>query len=127
MPADFAADLAPRRAAAGLSLAHLAKRAHLHRGYATNVEHGHRWPTETVARALDSALDAGGELLATWEAANRTPRRQTRSADEHSVELLELAARAEASDVSATTLDLLDSRVDTMARLYARATRRTAA
>lgn len=118
--ADFAAELARRRAAAGLSLADLAKRAHLHRGYAGNVEHGHRWPTETVARALDSALDADGELLATWEAANRAARTQTRSADEDLVELLELAARAEASDVSPTTLDLLESRVDTMARAYTR-------
>ena len=119
-PADFAAELARRRAAAGLSLADLAKRAHLHRGYAGNVEHGHRWPTETVARALDSALDADGELLATWEAANRAAHTQTRSADEDLVELLELAARAEASDVSPATLDLLDSRVDTMARAYTR-------
>jgi transcriptional regulator with XRE-family HTH domain len=118
--ADFAAELARRRAAAGLSLADLAKRAHLHRGYAGNVEHGHRWPTETVARALDSALDAGGELLDTWKAANRAARTQTRSGDQGLVELLELAARAEASDVSLTTLDLLDCRVDTMARTCTR-------
>jgi transcriptional regulator with XRE-family HTH domain len=118
--ADFAADLARRRAAAGLSLADLARRAHLHRGYAGNVEHGHRWPTETVARALDSALDADGELLATWEAANHAPRTHTRNADEYPIELLELATRAEASDVSPTTLDLLDSRVDAIARAYTR-------
>lgn len=68
--ADFAAELAHRRADAGLSLAAL---ANLHRGYAGNIEHGHRWPTETVARALDTALDADGALLATWEAADRAP------------------------------------------------------
>jgi transcriptional regulator with XRE-family HTH domain len=118
--AQFTAELARRRAAAGLSLADLAKRAHLHRGYAGNVEHGKRWPTETVARALDAALDADGELLATWEAANRAPRTQSPSTDGHSVELLELAARAEASDVSPATLHLLDSRVDTIARAYTR-------
>ncbi|MGH3673202.1 MAG: helix-turn-helix domain-containing protein, partial [Pseudonocardiaceae bacterium] len=46
---EFAAELARRRADAGLSLADLASRAHLHRGYAGNIEHGKRWPTETVA------------------------------------------------------------------------------
>ena len=120
--ADFAAELARRRADADLSLADLANRAHLHRGYAGNIEHGHRWPTETVARALDAALDADGALLATWEAADRVPHvRGTRDDNEQPTELLELAARAQASDVGATTLDLLDLSVDGMARAYTRA------
>ncbi len=117
--AEFAAELARRRADAGLSLADLAKRAHLHRGYAGNVEHGKRWPTETVARALDAALDADGALLATWDAANRVPHVRTTNG-QPPTELLELAARAQASDLSRTTLDLLDARVDTMARAYTR-------
>jgi transcriptional regulator with XRE-family HTH domain len=116
--ADFAAELARRRADAGLSLADLAARAHLHRGYAGNVEHGKRWPTETVARALDDALHADGELLVTWTAADRLPR--VRDTNGQPTELLELAARARASDVSPTTLDLLDTSVDQMARAYTR-------
>jgi hypothetical protein len=36
-------------------------------GYAHHVAHDHRWPTETVARALDAALDADGALLTAWE------------------------------------------------------------
>jgi transcriptional regulator with XRE-family HTH domain len=120
--ADFAAELAHRRADAGLSLADLANRAHLHRGYAGNIEHGHRWPTETVARALDTALDADEALLATWEAADRAPHiRGTCDDNGQPTELLELAARAQASDVGATTLDLLDLSVDKMARVYTRA------
>lgn len=58
-------------------------------------------------------------LLATWDAANRVPR--TCHTDGQSTELLDLAARAEASDVSSTTLDLLDLRVDELARAYTRA------
>ncbi|HET9118755.1 MAG TPA: helix-turn-helix transcriptional regulator, partial [Pseudonocardiaceae bacterium] len=116
--AGFAADLARRRADAGLSLADLAARAHAHRGYLSNVEHGRRWPTETVARALDAALDAHGAVVAAWEAADRVPHVQVTNGQP--TELLELAARAQASDVSRTTLDLLDARVDTMARAYTR-------
>ncbi|MGH3774521.1 MAG: helix-turn-helix domain-containing protein [Pseudonocardiaceae bacterium] len=65
--ADFAAKLARRRARAGLSLADLAAEAHSHRGYLSNVEHGHRWPSRSVALVLDTALHADGELAALWE------------------------------------------------------------
>lgn len=116
--AEFAAELARRRADAGLSLANVADRAHINRGYLHNVEHSRRWPTEAVARALDTALDAGGTLLATWQAADQVPR--ARIDDGQPTELLELAARAQASDVSQTTLELLDTSVDTLARSYTR-------
>ncbi len=120
--ADFAAELACRRADAGLSLADLAVRSHVHRGYAHHVEHGRRWPTEIVAHSLDTALGADGALLATWEAANRLPHeRATSNGNAQPTELLELAARAEASDVSPTTLDLMDLSVDELARAYTRA------
>lgn len=66
--ADFAAELARRRAEAGMSLADVAVRAHVHRAYVHNVEHGRRWPSEAVARALDTALGADGALLTTWAA-----------------------------------------------------------
>jgi transcriptional regulator with XRE-family HTH domain len=69
-PAGFAAELARRRADAGLSLADLAARAHVHRGYLHRIERGERWPSGAVARAVDAALAAEGALLATWEAAD---------------------------------------------------------
>lgn len=115
---DFAAELARRRAAAGLSLADLAVQVHVHRGYLHNIEHARRWPTETVARALDAALDANGALLATWDTADRLPRIPVTNGQP--IEVLELAARAQASDVSSTTLELLDTRIDEMARAYTR-------
>lgn len=116
--ADFAAELARRRADAGFSLADLANRAHVHRGYLNRLERGERWPSSTVVRAVDAALAADGALLATWEAADRAPR--ALAIDGQPTELLELAGRAEASDVGAATLDLLDRSVDGSARSYTR-------
>lgn len=70
--AGFAAELARRRAEAGLSLADVAAAAHVARGYVHHIEHGHRWPSPAVARALDTALGAGGALAATWAVADAT-------------------------------------------------------
>lgn len=64
----FAAGLRRRRAEAGASLADVAAAAHVARGYVHHVEHGRRWPTAGVARALDAALVAGGGLLDLWVA-----------------------------------------------------------
>ncbi|HZA17115.1 MAG TPA: helix-turn-helix transcriptional regulator [Pseudonocardiaceae bacterium] len=114
----FAVQLARRRTIARMSLANLARQAHGHRGYLHNIEQGRRWPSEAVTRALDSALDADGTLLAAWEVVNRV---RVTSTDGRPTELLELAARARASDVTSTTLDLLDTSIDTMARAYTRA------
>lgn len=120
--ANFAAELARRRAEAGLSLADLAARAHVHRGYVHRMERGQRWPSCTVVRAVDVALAADGALLATWEAANLVPQLRGINGDAgQPSELLELAARAEASDVGPTTLDLMDLAVDELARAYTRA------
>jgi len=63
---EFAADLARRRAAAGLSLAQVAAAAHIHRGYLHRVEAGRQWPTRPVARLLDDAFRARGVLLGAW-------------------------------------------------------------
>jgi transcriptional regulator with XRE-family HTH domain/tetratricopeptide (TPR) repeat protein len=63
---QFAAHLRWLRDRAGLSLGELAGRAHVNRGYVGHIEHGQRWPSRSVATALDDALDARGELLAVW-------------------------------------------------------------
>ncbi|MGH4002726.1 MAG: helix-turn-helix domain-containing protein [Pseudonocardiaceae bacterium] len=65
---QFAAQLRRLRDRAGVSLGQLAGRAHVNRGYLGHIEHGQRWPSRSVATALDDALDARGELLATWTA-----------------------------------------------------------
>jgi len=117
--ADFAAELARRRADADLSLADLANGAHVHRAYLHRLERGERWPSRTVVRAVDTALGANGALLATWEAADLVPR--VWGDNGQPTELLELAARAQASDVRPATLDLVDLSVEELARAYTRA------
>ncbi|MGH3548957.1 MAG: helix-turn-helix domain-containing protein, partial [Pseudonocardiaceae bacterium] len=62
----FAAELRRLRDRAGLSLGEVAGRAHVNRGYVGHIEHGQRWPSRSVAMALDDALDARGALLAVW-------------------------------------------------------------
>ena len=67
-------------------------------------------------------MGADGALLATWESANQVPHvRGTSGDDGQPTELLELAARAETSDVGLTTLDLMDLSVEELARAYTRA------
>lgn len=63
---QFAAELRRSRDRAGLSLGDLAGLAHVNRGYVGHIEHGQRWPSRSVATALDDALDARGALLAVW-------------------------------------------------------------
>lgn len=65
--ASFAAKLVTLRSRAGLSLAELGAAAHVARGYVHHVEHGRRWPSAGVVKALDAALDADGVLLVAWE------------------------------------------------------------
>src|SRR5581483_8169747 len=67
----FATELRRLRAHVGLSLGELAAQAHVNRGYVSHIEHGRRWPSRSVAAALDDALDARGVLLAAWTAGDR--------------------------------------------------------
>ncbi len=64
----FATELRRLRDHAGISLQELAGRAHVNRGYVGHIEHCQRWPSRSVAIALDDALDARGVLLAAWTA-----------------------------------------------------------
>lgn len=73
----FAAELARRRAEAGLSLAEVATAAHVARGYVHHIEHGHRRPSRTVARALDAAVGADGALVAIWQGTEHPTRRRS--------------------------------------------------
>jgi transcriptional regulator with XRE-family HTH domain len=79
----FAAELARRRSAAGLSLGRLAESTHVNWSYLYRVETGERWPTEPVARLLDDALHAGRSLLRLWEIGEAA--RQEASSDARSV------------------------------------------
>jgi transcriptional regulator with XRE-family HTH domain len=106
--ASFAEQLAALRDQAGLSLAEVAAAAHVARGYIHHIEHGHRWPTQRVAEALDNALDAGGALLAAWEVADALPRAVAVPADPEDRERVALTARHPRRVDAATVSALAD-------------------
>lgn len=127
----FAEQLATLRLRAGLSLAGVAAAAHVARGYVHHLEHGRRWPSQSVAEALDTALGANGALLEMWQAAERTgsPDRVTLSApatpeDVEAVlvsaadESARLLAWAEASNLGDLTVEQMHSELRWMTSNY---------
>lgn len=118
--ATFAAEVRRRRGHRRQSLADVASLAYIDRTHLSHVEHGRRWPSRAVAVAVDTALDAGGALVALWDAIpSETAPLPVDGADDAA--FADLAALAEATDVTPTALDTIDVTVDALARDYARA------
>lgn len=89
----------------GLSLNALAGVVHFSKGYLSNIERGHKRPTEDIARACDQALDARGDLITAAhldEAAGR---------DSSPWQTAELLRKVQASDTAPGTLDTLQATV----------------
>jgi hypothetical protein len=63
----FGAEVRRFRTAAGMSLTELAHRAHYSKGYLSKIENGEKPSTPELARMVDAALKAGGELAALLE------------------------------------------------------------
>jgi transcriptional regulator with XRE-family HTH domain len=61
---SFGALMRQLRLAAGMSMSKLAGRINYSKGYLSKIENGLKPPNPTVARLCDSALDAGGALIA---------------------------------------------------------------
>lgn len=129
----FAEQLAALRLRAGLSLAGVAAAAHVARGYVHHLEHGRRWPSHSVAEALDTALGANGVLLEMWQAADRAgqPDRvavppATSTEDVQAVlvsaadESARLLAWAEASNIGELTVEQMHSEIRWMTSNYLR-------
>ncbi len=95
--ASFAAKLATLRSRAGLSLAELGAAAYVVRGYVHHLEHGRRWPSVDVVKALDAALDADGALLAAWELGVK-PRRSVQRRDDITGILIPVTATTASTD-----------------------------
>ena len=57
----FAAELRRLRACTGLSLAELARAAHVNRGYVGHVEHGQRWPSRSDTQPALPSVGTPGE------------------------------------------------------------------
>lgn len=106
----FAAHLRALRDQRGLSVRALAGKVRYGKSHIHDLATGRRQPTPDIARRLDDALGAGGELVALANGAAGA------AGDE--VEALELARRVTASDVSAETLDQLERVFDDLATAY---------
>lgn len=118
----FAAELSRRRDDAGLSLADLARVAHVSRGHIGHLEHAQRWPSRVVVAALDDALGARGALSDAWSAGDAQPAPRFPAVDTAEFEAMELARRVSATDLGGDTLDRLEAAVDDLATAYPVAT-----
>jgi hypothetical protein len=90
----------------------LAAVAHCGKSYVHDLETGRRRPNEAIARGLDDALVAGGQMVARL-------RQAVVDADAPENEAVEPARRVAASDVGAETLNRLEHGADTLAMAYA--------
>jgi transcriptional regulator with XRE-family HTH domain len=95
----------------GISLHEAARLTHYDVSYLSKVVNGHKPGSRGLAAALDKVLNADGRLAAL---VNGHDRRGGIS----DIELIELARRAETSDVGSNTLGLLTAAVDRMCRDY---------
>lgn len=104
---DFGDELARLMAMRGIGVRELARQVHYNAGHISNLKNGRARPSAELARDLDQALGAAGGLVAIG------PRP---GADDTG--LVELARRAEASDLGGGTLELLQEAADRLCREY---------
>jgi transcriptional regulator with XRE-family HTH domain len=98
----------------GWSLADLARATNYSRSYLSNVENGRKTATEDLARAVDKALRAKGQLI--------TAARQAVAAKLKDMpwQTAELVARIQASDTTSNTIESLQSTVEELCCQYNR-------
>jgi hypothetical protein len=108
---DFAVTLARLMAERGLGVRELARLVPCNPGHLSSLRSGKAQASPELARAIDRALNAGGEL-----AAAALP--HVVMADDDEIEAIELGRRAEASDVGGSTLSQLEAMVDSLAIAY---------
>lgn len=107
---DFGSELRRLLVARGMSMREAARQVPCDSGYLSKVAAGRKHPSAELAGRLDEVLSAGGELAAL-------------TATDHGggdLDLIELARRAEISDVGSGTLTLLQDAVDGLCRDYSR-------
>ena len=117
----FGSALARLMAARGLGVRELARRVPCNPGHISNLRSGKAHPSPEMAAGLDMALDAGGQLAALAPVPARrkahAPGPGNAAADDE-LAALELACRAEASDVGNSVLEWLELNVDDLATAY---------
>ncbi len=115
---DFGTVLARLMAARGVGVRELARRVHYNPGHISNLRNGRARPSPELAADLDAAFGAGGTLAALAPGpAERAPRSPGDQADDE-MAAIELARRAEASDVGNETTERLALAVDDLATAY---------
>jgi transcriptional regulator with XRE-family HTH domain len=115
MTDEFGAELMRWMDARGIGVRELARRSGYSYGYISQLRGGARMPSPDAAKDLDDALQASGRLQ---RAAACAPPPTGAAADGDSLGLIELARRAEASDVGAGTIELLAAAADRLSRDY---------
>jgi transcriptional regulator with XRE-family HTH domain len=118
---DFAAELARLMTARGLGVRELARMVPCNPGHISNLRSGRARPSPELAEALDDRLGAGGTLAALAPAPS--PRRQQGTgtweiAADDEILALDLARRAEVSEVGTGTVERLELAVDDLAIAY---------
>ena len=108
---DLGSELRRLLAERGMSLRDLARHVPCDSGNLSKIARGQKRPSPELAARLDEVLGAGGGLAALAPAV-------VPGALGTDLDLIELARRAEASDLGSGTLELLNAAVDDMCRDY---------
>lgn len=111
--ADFGSELRRLLVAQSMSLREAARRVPCDSGYLSKVAAGRKHPSADLAARLDEVLGAAGDLAALAAVPSA-------SGSASDLDLIELARRAEVSDVGGGTLALLQDAVDGLCRDYSR-------
>jgi Helix-turn-helix domain len=111
---EFGGEVARLLSERGMSLRQAARLTHYDASYLSKVINGHKPGSVELGAALDDLLGADGALAAMAPA--EAPRRGAGPAG--GTDLIELARRAQASDLGSGTAGLLDAAVDRMCRDY---------
>jgi transcriptional regulator with XRE-family HTH domain len=98
----------------GITLSRFAEITHYNKGYLSRVESGHKAPSEALARACDTALNARGELIAAAHLDIAALRDTKPSAT------TELLRRVQLSDITPGALEALHATVFDLCCQYAR-------
>ena len=114
---EFGSELTRLMTARTVGVRALARQLHYNPGHISNLRNGQARPSAELARDLDEALGAGGSLAALVPESSRS-RPAEADDDSDAISLIELARRAEASDLGAGTLEMLQASADTLCREY---------
>jgi len=113
---EFGTEMARWMTLRRMGVRELARRSGYSYGYVSQLRGGARLPSPDAAQDFDDTLDAGGALRQVVDAAAATRGDQAPSGGD--LGLIELARRAETSDMGAGTLDLLAESVGRLCRDY---------